>query len=239
MRRTCFAALLALGLAAPVALACASLPDPPAPGRSEAWGSLRLVPREGVTVGGHGGSAYGDRRLRDVQFVDYSHPGFAIVYVAAADPPAGELELSIRDSRVGAHIEPAEGAVGAAGRVAVRNQTGVVHVVSYPAAGRVQRIGPGEQAEFDVPREGEQGLFVLDLPGVSATVFASPGPYSVVSPSGRFTLTDLEPGDTELRVWHPRFPPAVRRVHLPADAQVRVDFEIGVGRGQPEAPRAQ
>lgn len=217
-------------LAAVLALACAGVPDPPAPGTGQAWGALRLVPREGVQTGG--GGAYGDRRLRDVELVDYTRPGFAVVYVRGETPPAGRLELAIRESRIGTEIRPAEGAVGAAGRLVVRNETDTSHVVSYPAAGLVRRLAPGERAELEVPRPGEQGLYVLDAPDVAATVFAAPGPYSVVTPAGRFTLSDLPPGPTELHAWHPRFPPAVRRVDLAPDAQLRVDLEIGVGRGE-------
>lgn len=222
-------------LAALVAFSCASPPALPAPGRSQAWGELRLVPREGVTVGGHAGAAYGDRRLRGVSFVDYTRPGFAVVYAASADPPAGTLELSIRESRVGTRIEPDVGAVGAAGRISVHNQTQDAHVLSYPAAGRVQRVAPGERVDLPIPRPGEQGIFVLDLPEAGARVFAAPGPYSVVSASGQYTLTDLEPGPAELRVWHPRFPPAAQAVELSPDARTRVDFEIGVGRSHGEA----
>ena len=58
-------------VAALVLLACAGVPDPPAPGTAQVWGHLRLVPREGVTPVGQGGASYGDRRLRDVEFVDY------------------------------------------------------------------------------------------------------------------------------------------------------------------------
>jgi len=218
-------------LVALLALACAGVPDPPAPGTSQAWGALRLVPREGVEPGGGGGS-YGDRRLRDVQLVDYTRPGFAVVYVRDDAPPAGRLELAIRESRIGTGIDPSEGAVGAAGRIAVRNETDATHVVSYPAAGVVRRLAPGELAVLEVPRPGEQGLYVLDAPDVGATIFAAPGPYSVVTPAGRFTLSDLPPGPTDLHAWHPRFPPAVERVDLAPDAQLRVDIEIGVGRGE-------
>lgn len=212
-----------------VLLGCAGLPDPPAPGTAQVWGRVRLVPREGVTPGKPGSASYGDRRLRDVEFVDYSQPGFAVVYVEDDDPPAGVLEVEIRSSRLGVRIEPALAAVGSAGRVALHNDTPEAHVFSYPAAGVVRPIEPGERLELGVARAGEQGLFLLDAADVGATVFAAPGAYSVVS-AGRFALRDLTPGPHALRVWHPRFPPALRHVELAPDASLEVDFEIGVGR---------
>jgi hypothetical protein len=222
MRRSWVALIVLLG--------CAGLPDPPAPGTAQVWGQVRLVPREGVTPGRPGPGAYGDRRLRDVEFVDYSRPGFAVVYVEDPDPPAGVLEVAIRSSRLGVRIEPALAAVGATGRVALRNDTPEAHVFSYPAAGLVQPIEPGERLEFAVPRAGEQALFLLDSAEVGATVFAAPGAFSVVS-AGRFALRDLAPGPHALRVWHPRFPPALRQVDLAPDSSLEVDLEIGVGRG--------
>ena len=54
-------------IAAWLGLACAAgVPGAPAPGTSQAFGHVRLVPREGVTPGGQGGGSYSDRRLRDV-----------------------------------------------------------------------------------------------------------------------------------------------------------------------------
>ena len=216
-------------VAALVLLACAGVPDPLAPGTAQVWGHLRLVPREGVTPVGQGGASYGDRRLRDVEFVDYVRPGFAVVYLQDEKPPGGLLEFSIRTSRVGTRIEPEHAAVGAGGRIVVHNASPDARVFSYPAAGLVRRIQPGESVELRVARVGEQGLFVLDAPDCRATVFAAPGAFDVVSASGQFALTDLKPGRRELRVWHPRFPPTVRHVELAPDSSVEVDLELGVG----------
>lgn len=234
MHRSRHLALLSLLCAgAPLLwLACAGAPAPPAPGTSQAWGELRLVPREGVQPGHAGGGSYGDRRLRDVEFVDYSKPGFAVVYVEEHRAPAGELTLHLRADRIGTSIDPSYAAVGAAGRIVVQNDSPAAHLLSYPAAGVVSRLAPGERTELVVPRAGEQGLFLLDVPAAVATVFAAPGPFSVVSSTGRYTLSDLTPGHREIRAWHPRFPPAARSVELAPDTPVRLDIEIGVGRGE-------
>jgi hypothetical protein len=213
-----------------LAFACAAPPEASAPGTSEAWGMVRLVPREGVAPGKPGAAAYGDRRLRDVEFVDYTRPGFAVVYVEQATAPGGEVALAIRGSRVGIRLEPAHVAVGASGRVSLRNDSAESHVVSYPAAGIIRPLAAGESTTFEVPRAGEQGLFVLDEPDAGATLFAAPGSFGVASAAGRYRVTGLAPGAQELRVWHPRFPPAVRAVVLAPGASVEVDFEIGVGR---------
>lgn len=221
-------------------LACAATPAAPvpAPGRSGAWGYVTLVPREGVKPGGHGAASYGDRRLRDVRFVDYSAPGFAVVYVPAASAPAGVARIQIVTTRVATRLEPSHAAVGARGTLVVENTSAQTHVVSYPAAQRVVRLAPGESVELPVPRAGEQSVFLLDVPDGASTVFAAPGPFARVATSGRYELTDLAPGARELRAWHPRFPQAARRVELAPDVTRRVDLEIGVGRGAAAGGRA-
>ena len=216
-------------LATGLVVACvASGPSPPAPGMSRAWGEVRLVPREGVTPGGRGAASYGDRRLRDVEFVDYDRPGFAVVFAEAPSPPRGELSFSIRETRVGTRIEPEHGAVGSGGRVIVRNETGDTHILSYPAAELVRALAPGARLEAQVARAGEQGLYLVDRP-TEAVVFAAPGPFAVVGATGRFTLPDLSPGTRRLRAWHPRFPTAEADVVLASGASVRVDFDLGLG----------
>lgn len=228
--RTLYRSLVPLSVAV---LACATAPPPPEPGTSQVWGELHLVPR--VEVAKAGGGAYGDRRLRDVELVDYSKPGFAVVYVDAEEAPAGELSVTIRSSRFGVAIEPQQGAVGAAGRVVVRNASDALHVVSQPSAGALAELAPGEQVSFAVPGPGEQRIYLLDLPDASVTVFAAPGPYAVVSSSGRFALSDLAPGPCTLHAWHPRLPATRRRLSLAPDASLRVDLELGVGLPE-EAP---
>jgi hypothetical protein len=213
-----------------LALSCAGPAEPLQPGTSQAWGRLRLVPHEGLDRGGAGSAAYGDRRLRDVELVDYTRPGFAVVYVTQGVVPADGLEIAIRESRLGTRVEPRLGVVGAAGDVVVTNECPAAHVISYPAAGRVLSLDPGARATVRVPRAGPQEIFILDV-GASTTIFAAPGPYDVVSESGRFSLTGLAPGVHELHAWHPRFPPVARSVELIPDTRVQVDLEMGVGRG--------
>jgi len=225
LRAPCF--VLAL-----LALACVSGPEAPAPGRSTLHGSFRLVPREGVTPGGASGSPYASRSLRDVEFVDYAHPGFAVVYLDGQAAPTGAAELAIRASKLQTRLEPAALAVGAGGALRVRNETAVPHVLSFPAAGRVQKLAPGESLELPLARAGMQGVFLLDVPDSEATVFASPGPFAVVTNEGSWEIRDVEPGRVHVIAWHARFPPVTHWIDLAPDGVARLDLEVGVG--QPE-----
>jgi hypothetical protein len=220
---------LGAALLAAAALACAtSQAPPPDPGTGGVQGTLRLVPRQGVTPMKPGGSAYANRRLADVTFVDYSKPGFAVVYVAEGASPGGTAELAIRSTGVRTRLDPAHAAVGAGGRIAVRNQSGAPHVLSAPGIGMLQRLDPGQQVEIPVSQAGEQSIYLLDVPRSEAVVFVAPGPFTVVAEDGRFHLNGLAPGEHRLKAWHPRFPPAQASLRIAGGSIAHLDLDMGV-----------
>jgi hypothetical protein len=211
--------------------ACTSAPAAPAvaPGTANVVGTVRLVPHEGLPT--HSASdAYGDRRLRDVQLVDYSKPGTSVVYLDLAARPGGRAELAVEESLAGAHLEPRFAAVGAGGEVVVANRTREDAIVSLPALARVERLAPGATLAVPAERPGPLEIYRLgaDEP---ARVWVSPGPWVRPDASGRFALTGLAPGRVTLHAWHPRLPSATAEVELRAGETAHVDFEIGVGRG--------
>lgn len=220
-----------LPFAIAIGLACVSGPRAPEPGKSGAWGYLRLVPREGLDPG-HGQASYGDRRLRDLVFVDYSRPGFAVVYIEARERAlVDQVQLTIRDAQVQPRLEPAYAALRIPGRLRVLNASGESRVLSSPDTGLVRQLAPGESTDIELHETGAYSLFLLDVPGSQSTVFAAPGPYAVVSESGRFELRNLEPGRRRLGTWHPRSPPTSRWVDLAVGEMLRLDLAMGVGRG--------
>jgi hypothetical protein len=228
LRRASLAALIA------ACLACAGAPRAPAPGQGRVYGTLRLVPHAGAPKpAAHG--AYSSQRMRDADLVDYSTPGFAVVYLAEGTAPGGSASLSIRDTRVEPRFEPGHLALGAGGHLTIENASARAHILSYPAAKTVRRLAPGERLDVPVPGDGEQGLYLLDVPDAAATLFAAPGHFAVVSTSGGYELDDVAPGSWALRAWHPRFPPVSRHVDVVEGTSVRVDLEMGVDV-DPEGP---
>ena len=227
-------ACLSLGLL----LACASGAPPTAPDRASAWGYVRLVPREGVAAITSGAHSYGDREVADAELVDYSKPGFAVVWADGAPAPAGRARVAIRSGVAGAVFDPPHAALGAGGAIEVANESGEAHVLSCPAAKLVRRLAPGESVEIAAATAGEWSIFLLDAPSAEARLFAAPGPFAVTSSAGRFSLPDLAPGAARLHAWHPRFPPATAAVELGAGASTRVDLELRVDHPGGESPDA-
>jgi hypothetical protein len=228
MRRGRHAHAGALLAAAALACATASAPPSPGPGAGAVHGVLRLVPREGVTPVKPGASPYADRRMADVTFVDYSKPGFAVVYLASGTSPGGTAALAIRSTGVRTRLDPPHAVVGAGGKIAVRNASRATHVLSVPGMEMLQRLEPGQQLEIAAAKAGELSLFLLDVPRSESTVFVSPGPFALVGSDGSFELNGLAPGDHELLAWHPRFPPARAQLQITEGRIVQLDLEMGV-----------
>lgn len=174
--------------------------------------------------------------MRDVEFVDYTHPGFAVVWLDGGAPTRTSGRVLIRASEFETRLEPAWVAVSAGGTLNLLNTTREAHTVSCPSLGVVRRLAPGDALELPVADAGAHALFLLDRPQVEGGIFAAPGPFAVLSSSGHFELRDLPPGPARLHAWHPRFPPVERGVDVVADETARVDLEMGVGRGE-EASR--
>lgn len=213
------------------ALACATPQHVVAPGRSTVAGSLRLVPRAGVTPGGSGPSPYADRSLRDVRFVDYLHPGFAVVFLDGREVPGGGVaDVVIRASKLRTRIEPTELAVAMGATLRVRNDTDAPHVFSFPSAGRVQQLPAGGSLELLIDKPGPQSLFLLDVPDGEASLFAAPGPFARVADDGSWEIRAVEAGRVRVVAWHARFPAASAWLDLVPERVARIDFQIGVGR---------
>jgi hypothetical protein len=197
---------------------------------------VRLVPREGVTPRGATAgtpSAYADRRYADAELVDYSRPGFAVVYLEGEPRPAAPLAVALRGGGGGARFEPEAAAIPVGGGLVVENRSDEPRVVTCPAAGVLQRLAPGESLTFAARAAGELELFASGAPDALARVFAAPGPFAAVSAAGRYEIHDVAPGEHRLHAWHPRLPPAAQRVELAPGRMLRVDLELGVGLPPP------
>lgn len=184
-----------------------------------------------------GGGAYGDRRMADVELVDYARPGFAVVWLDGPVEPASVARLAIRANEFETRLEPAWTALATGGTLDLTNLTREVHTVSCPSLGVVRRLEPGQVLTVRVPETGGHPLFLLDRPQIEGGVFAAGGPFAVLTSSGHYELRDLVPGVSQLHVWHPRFPPVARSVDVVGDQTQEIDLEMGVGHGEKEASR--
>jgi len=213
---------------------CAHRPAPPAPGLSTLTGRVEVRAPVPSAAEGSATASYGDRRLRDATRVDYSRPGFAVVYVET-DPPdpapaedgSAPARVTLSSGTTRLRVDPAELAMRTGAVLSIHNASPAAHVISIPELGRVTPIEAGEQIRIAVDVAGELSLYVLDHPGSRVHLFSAPGPFVRLPDSGRFALTDLPPGRRRLHAWHARLPPTSVDVELLPDRIEDVDLVLG------------
>ncbi|MEM7235491.1 MAG: carboxypeptidase-like regulatory domain-containing protein, partial [Planctomycetota bacterium] len=210
--------------------ACTSHPMvKPSSGKGALWGYVELVRRSGVKPPAKNDPVYANSKFKNVELVDYSQPGFAVAYVDGLPSPEGTTKLVIRDAGGGKpEFATPNGVVGVGGRIVLRNEDSLGHVISCSELEFFGRLEPGEEVEIDAGLAGEAKFFVLDRSDDKALVFVAPGPWCAASEDGRWLLNDLPPGDATIQVWHPRLPSAAQTVTVRADEALRVDLSVGV-----------
>jgi hypothetical protein len=224
-------------LAGAFVLACAGAP-PVDPGTGVVFGSVRLVPKAGAE---RASAAYSDRRLRDVERVDYQQMGFSVVFAnAEAVSPAtagGSAAFALEPWAGHVRFRPAFAATDLGRGVDVTNRSAARQIVTAPAAGFARALEPGETVHVAPAEAGELELHVLGDGDASAIAFVAPGAFARVRADGRYELRGLAPGAVEIRAWHPRLPvTGARRVELAAGQALELDLEIGVDHAEKRAP---
>lgn len=211
---------------------CAGGPPLPAPGKATLYGRVVVEPHRGVTPGVPGTTVYTDRRLRDVEYVDYASPGAGVVYLEGSAGGGARPEgavITLEGMALGSpRFTPELSAVPPAGRITLVNQDGVPHPVSCPEAGFLRTLGPSERVELPPLPRGPLTLFALDLPKASARIFVAPGPCTVTTGTGAWELRDVDPGSYTLRAWHPRFPPAALAVAATPGERREIEVRLRV-----------
>jgi hypothetical protein len=234
-------------------LACASTP---APNQTSVWGHVELVPHADLRGASSNGNPYGDRRLRSTELVDYSRPGFSVIYLdyfdkfnldklddldshdsrdAATSAVAGEVkardefQLLIRGGEIKPRFEPGRFAMRIGSVIRLQNLDREPHFVSCPKASFLKEVAPGGEVRVEISKPGDYRFYLPEVPGAEGMVFVAPGPFAVASSSGRFQISDPMPGTWTLHAWHPRLPPASRKIVLVKGNSLQVDFEMGVG----------
>lgn len=210
------------------AAGCADAPPATSPGTGALWGYVGLVRREGVKPVKKDDPVYADRRLGDIETVDYRKPGFAVVFLEGPASPGGRAPLAFRADQNSPRFEPPRVAIGSGGVVVLKNADSRGRIFSCPQADFIGRLEPGEERELRPARPGIAAVSALDAGDCGAAVFVVSGPYCVAREDGRWELKDLPPGRGTLQAWHQRFPPAFREIDVPADSSQRIDLELRV-----------
>lgn len=189
--------------------------------------------------GGEAGGAYGSRKYKFLEKVDYSSLRDFVVYIdqveAAPSSPPPKAVVTQRDGAFVPHVLP----IVAGTVVDWPNADDVFHNVFCMSESTPFDLGlykqgePGKRVVF--PKTGKMEVFCSIHAKMSCIVLVLPNPwFAVVSERGMYAIANVPPGTYKLRAWHERLPSKVREIVVPAAGSVEVDFVLGLGaEGKP------
>jgi plastocyanin len=191
------------------------------------------------TAGSGAGDAYASRRYKFVDRLDYDQLGDFVVYIdqptpgLTFTPPAQPAVIRQQDASFVPHVLPV--LVGTT--VEWPNLDEIYHNVFCMAETKPFDLGLYSR---DQPPKDGRGRVVFDKPG-QADVFCSihtkmhcivlvlTNPwFASADAKGRFTIRDVPAGTYQLKAWHERVPGQTREIVVPAEGEVRVEFELGI-----------
>lgn len=182
-----------------------------------------------------GGGAYGSRRYKFVERLDYDQLRDFVVYVdqpvagTRFVPPSTPAVIRQKDASFVPHVLPV--LVGTT--VEWPNLDEIYHNVFCMAETKQFDLGlynseqPPKRVVFDKP--GQADVFCSIHTKMHCIVLVLTNPwFAATDDKGRFTIRDVPAGTYRLRGWHERLPGQIKEVVVPAEGEVRVDFELGI-----------
>lgn len=207
----------------------------PGVGAGTITGTVRAQPAAAANEGA-GDSAYGSRRYKFVERVDYDRLQDFVVSIdgpvaAEAGAPAKPQTVVQRDANFEPHVLPIE--VGTA--VRWPNEDDIYHNVFSmsdlkPFDLNLYKKGDHvPEVVFD--KVGRVDVFCGIHTQMHCIILVLPNPFFAVADArGRYTIRNVPAGTYKVKAWHERVPSQVKEIVVPAEGEVRVDFVLGVGQ---------
>lgn len=181
-----------------------------------------------------GGGNYQSRRYKFAEKVDYDRLTDFVVYVdapLASVTPAGSTPVAITTQK-NAVFDPHVLAIAAGTTVKWPNEDDIYHNVFSMSDAKEFNLGLYHQEKtplvtFDKP--GRVDVFCAIHSQMYCIILVVPNPFfTKIDVNQTYTIKNVPAGTYKLRAWHERLPSQVKEVVVPAEGEVRVDFDLGL-----------
>ncbi len=190
--------------------------------------------RAAAETGGAGNDgAYGSRRYKFVERIDYDRLQDFVVSIEGPLPAAGDSRVDTvvqKDAAFEPHVLP----VVAGTVVRWPNEDDIYHNVfsmSDETPFDLKLYKRGERVpEVRFEKVGRVDVFCGIHTQMHCIILVLPNPFFAKTDNrGRYTIKDVPAGTYRLKAWHERLPSRVQDVVVPAEGTVTADFVLGVG----------
>jgi plastocyanin len=203
-------------------------------------GTVHAEPKAGTgSAGGGTGDAYESRKYKFVERVDYSQMRDFVVYIEGAvgtNPTPATNLVTVTTSRVAqraATFSPHVLPVLAGTTVEWPNNDEIYHNVFSDSDAAKFDLGlykgnpPEKRVTFAKP--GKVDVYCSIHANMHCVVLVMENPYfAMTDAEGKFTITNVPPGNYKLKVWHERMPADEHEIAVPASGVVETNLTLGI-----------
>ncbi|MBI5774347.1 MAG: carboxypeptidase regulatory-like domain-containing protein [Verrucomicrobia bacterium] len=182
------------------------------------------------------GGAYESRKFKFAERVDYAQLRDFIVFIDQPmtnrpAPPAKPVRIiTQKDAIFKPHALP----VLAGTTIEWPNEDSIFHNVFSMSAGNDFDLGlyktPGTNGwpKIILQKPGRVDVFCSIHTKMNCVILVLENPFFAATDSrGRYTMTNVPPGEYTLKAWHERLPPRTQKITVSETGEVKADFTLG------------
>ncbi|HSY74776.1 MAG TPA: carboxypeptidase regulatory-like domain-containing protein [Dongiaceae bacterium] len=185
------------------------------------------------------GGAYGNRKYKFAEKVDYSAMRDFVVYVEGkagtntAQPTNVTQVATTRIAQEGAMFSPHVLPITVGTTVEWPNNDTIYHNVFSMSDAKQFDLNlykgnpPDKRVTFDKP--GRVDVFCSIHSNMHCVVLVLENPYfASTDENGNYKISNVPPGTYKLKAWHERLPADEKEIVVPTNGEVKVDFTLGI-----------